>query len=143
MKNSLYIKNGINIPENELEITTSRSGGPGGQHVNKTNTRVTVRWNIKNTNVLTPEKKEMVLKNLGNQITLDGDLIVHNNSSRSQIKNKEMAFETLAQKIRKALYVPKKRIKTNVTKSAKENRLQKKSHKSLIKKTRSKKIVFD
>ena len=62
MKNDLSIKNGIIIPEHELEITTSRAGGPGGQHVNKTSTRITVRWNVKNTNALNPEQKERVLQ---------------------------------------------------------------------------------
>src|SRR5579862_8695209 len=98
------MKNNIVIPEHELEITTSRSGGPGGQHVNKTNTKVTVRWNIRNSSAFSPEKRDLLLKNLHNQLTLEGDLIIHSNASRSQIKNKELALEILAQKVRKALY---------------------------------------
>ncbi|MFA5074526.1 MAG: alternative ribosome rescue aminoacyl-tRNA hydrolase ArfB [Candidatus Babeliales bacterium] len=139
MKNNLCVKNGITIPEHELEISTSRSSGAGGQHVNKTETKVTVRWNIKNTNILTSEQKERVLQKLQNKLTTDGDLVIHNSSSRSQQQNKENAFLLLAKEIRQALYVPKKRMKTKIPKSVKEARLQKKAHKSLIKKLRSKK----
>ncbi|MCF7799398.1 aminoacyl-tRNA hydrolase [Candidatus Babeliales bacterium] len=139
MKNDLYIKNGITIPEHELEISTSKSSGAGGQHVNKTETKVTVRWNIRNTNVLNTAQKERVLQKLQNKLTSEGDLIVQNSSSRSQQQNKENAFLQLAKEIRQALYIPKKRMKTKIPKAVKEARLQKKAHKSLIKKLRSKK----
>ncbi len=74
--NDLFIKNGVSIPYRELEITTSLSGGPGGQHVNKTETRITVRWNIKETAVLTEHLKERALKNLESRVTVNGDLII-------------------------------------------------------------------
>lgn len=138
----LPIKNGIAIPEFELEISTSKSGGAGGQHVNKTETRVTVRWNVRNTTVLTDEQKQRVLNNLQSRLTVDGDLIVHNGSSRSQQQNKEMALATLAHEVRKALHVPKKRMKTKVSQAAKEKRLHKKGQRSEVKKLRSKKF-FD
>ena len=61
MKNDIHIKNGITIPEHELEISTSKSGGAGGQHVNKTESRITIRWNARNTNALNEEQKKLVL----------------------------------------------------------------------------------
>ena len=138
MKNGLSIKNGIIIPENELEISTSRSGGPGGQHVNKTNTRITLRWNVKTSQALTEEQRQRVLQNMQALLTLDGDLIIHNSEGRSQIQNKKAALEQLAQKIRKALFVPKKRKPTRISKSTKEAYLKIKAHKSEIKKLRGK-----
>lgn len=144
MESELIIKNGITIPTSELEITFSRSGGPGGQHVNKTETRVTVMWNVYTSNALTEEQKNRIIGNLGSRITSDGNLVVHNNESRSQQKNKELAFMNFAKLISKALYVPKKRMKTRLSKAAKEARLEEKSRHSTVKKMRSKKFTdFD
>lgn len=143
MKHDVPIKNGIIIPSHEVEITASKSGGAGGQHVNKTSTRITVRWNIKNTHVLTDEQKERVLQKLGHQVTTDGDLIIHDSHSRSQDQNKHAALDRLAHTIRSALYVPKKRMATKISRSAKETRLQEKSRRGEIKKMRRKKIEFD
>lgn len=95
MKEDLPIKNGIVIPSHELEITSSRAGGPGGQHVNKTSTRISIRWNIKTTNALTDEQKERVLEKLQSHLTTQGDLIIHSSESRSQFQNKKNRFATL------------------------------------------------
>ena len=132
----LKLKNGMIIPEDELEIKASHAGGPGGQHVNKSNTRITVRWNIKNTRILTEEQKEQVESKLKNTLTEGGELIVHSAFSRSQLQNKEDALNRLADKVCKALYVPKRRMKTRMSKSQKDARLQAKSHRSNIKKLR-------
>jgi len=138
MKNNLFIQNGIIIPEHELEFTTSRAGGPGGQHVNKTDTRITVRWNIPSSHAISEEQKNRLLEKLSTKITHEGDLIVHNSSSRSQQQNKKNALTILAQEIRNALYIPKKRIPTKIPKAFKEARLQKKARRSMVKKMRSK-----
>ena len=143
MKNDLFIKNGITIPEHELEITTSRSGGAGGQHVNRTDTRITVRWNIKASTALTEEQKNHALENLQARVTSEGDIIVHNSESRSQLQNKKNALNNLAALIRNALYVTKKRIATKVPKSLKEARLKSKAHRSTIKQMRSKPIKME
>ncbi len=140
MKIDLPIKNGIIIPGHELEITASRSGGPGGQHVNKTSTRISVRWNVQDTTALNATQKERVLKNLASELTLHGDILVHQSESRSQHRNKERALELLADKIRKALRVPKKRKKSRVPRAIKEARLKKKKKRSSLKKLRSEKL---
>lgn len=140
MKYDLPVKNGIVIPEAELEITASRAGGPGGQHVNKTDTRITIRWNIKNTRALNDGQKARVLQNLQAKLTTEGDIIVHNSTSRSQQQNKEAALAQLAKEIRKALFVPKKRMATRVSKAVKESRLREKTYHGTIKKMRRKKF---
>jgi ribosome-associated protein len=143
MSNDLHIKNDITIPSHELEISSSRSGGAGGQHVNKTSTRITVRWNVRTTAALTDEQKERVLQKLAHKLTNEGELIVHNSASRSQQQNKEQALAQLAHELRNALYVPKKRMKTRISQQTKETRLEKKAQRSEIKKGRSKKIFYE
>ncbi|MBS1986818.1 aminoacyl-tRNA hydrolase [Candidatus Dependentiae bacterium] len=143
MKQDLPIKNGIVIPEHELEITSSRSGGAGGQHVNKTNSRITVRWNVRTTNALTEEQKERVIARLQSKLTSEGDLIIHHSSSRSQQQNKQLALEQVARDIAYGLHVPKKRMATRLSAAKKEARLQKKSEHSALKKLRSKKHHYD
>lgn len=137
MKHDIAVKNGIVIPEHELEITTSRAGGPGGQHVNKTDSRITVRFNVLASNALTFEQKERIIANLKNRITSEGDLIVHASASRSQLQNKQDALDNLARELRKGLYVAKKRMATRTPKKAKEKRLKSKTHRGTLKKLRS------
>ncbi len=139
MSNDVIVKPGIIIPDNELEITASRSGGAGGQHVNKTDSRITVRWNVKHSSALREDLKARVIQNLHAQLTTDGDLIVHNSESRSQQQNKQLALAQLAAVVRKALFVPKKRMATKISRGVKESRLQLKSQRSSIKQLRSKK----
>lgn len=138
MKEDVPIQEGITIPGHELEITASRASGPGGQNVNKVSTRITVRWNIKDTHVLTNEQKERVMKNLKHEVTELGDILIHQSESRSQFQNKEKALKVLAYKIRTALKVPKKRLKSTVPKSVKEERLHEKKERSGIKRMRQK-----
>lgn len=125
------------IPDDELEILTSRSGGPGGQHVNTSSTRVTIRWNVHTSKSLTDDQKELVLQKLHNQLTKNGELVVHASQSRSQFENKKLAYVNLLKIIQKALHVPKKRLPTRVPQLAKESRLKVKKQRSLVKKLRS------
>jgi ribosome-associated protein len=142
MKN-LPIKSGIIIPEHELEITASRSSGAGGQHVNKTDSKISIRWNVKNSAALADYQKERILNNLASRITTDGDIIIHASSSRSQAQNKKSALDQLSHLIRKALYVAKKRIATKASQGTTELRLRTKAARSTIKKNRQKKIDYE
>lgn len=115
--------------EKELRFNTSRSGGPGGQHVNKTETQVEVRFHIPNSDLLTPEEKERLLHKLSHRVTKEGELILTDESSRSQVKNKEQVMEKLYAVLEEALKKPKKRKPTQPSKTAKRKRLdQKKQH---------------
>jgi ribosome-associated protein len=104
--------------------------------VNKTSSRITVRWNVPATTALTEEQKERVLAKLAHALTSTGDLIIHYGASRSQHQNKEEALKHLAQEIRNALKVPKKRKKTRIPAGVKEARLKEKRAASALKKTR-------
>lgn len=142
MKEDLFIQANLTIPAHELEITAARSGGPGGQHVNKTSSKIIVRWNVQKSNALSDEQRSRLLEKLASYLTQDGDILVQNAESRSQMHNKKAALQQLINKIRNALHVPKKRLKKGISKEAKERRLKTKKQRSELKKLRSKKDFF-
>jgi len=112
--------------DNELNFSFSRSGGPGGQHVNKVNTKVELRFNIVNSQSLLEEEKIILLEKLVKQISQEGELIVIAQDTRSQLKNKSKAIEKFYDIINKALKPKKKRKPTTISKAAKEKRLKQK-----------------
>jgi ribosome-associated protein len=112
--------------DNELNFSFSRSGGPGGQHVNKVNTKVELRFPIADSMVLTEEEKAILLEKLAKQINQEGELIVIAQETRSQLKNKSKAIEKFYDIINKALKPKKKRKPTTISKAAKEKRLKQK-----------------
>src|SRR5687768_16148532 len=107
----------------ELTFRTSRSSGAGGQHVNKTETKVHVLFDLPNSNGLTDEEKVLLLKKLAASVTDENILIITSQKSRSQFSNKEDAIEKLRLKLEKALVPKVKRIKTKPSKASVEDRL--------------------
>ena len=136
MEEPLKVTEGIVIPGSELRFTASRSGGPGGQHVNKTSSRVTLHWDLSNTDALNSQQRARVMRRLRNRLTRDGDVLVHVDDNRSQHRNKEIARQRLADAVRSALVERKKRIPTSVSKGAKKRRLETKKRRSSIKRLR-------
>ncbi len=119
------------IPDHEIEFQFTRSSGPGGQNVNKVSTRVELLFNVAQSPSLTPDQKNRVLTKLGTRIDSSGILHVASQESRSQWKNRENAVEKLAELLRSALMVSKKRHRTKPSRSAKEQRHKvKKTHAS-------------
>lgn len=130
----------INIPDlsAEFQFFTSRSSGPGGQNVNKVNSKVELRLDIRNSAILTQEQKDLICTKLASKITDEGILSVVSQRDRSQLSNKEDAVQKLYQLIIKVLTPVKPRRKTKPTQGSIEKRLTQKRQKAEIKQTRQK-----
>lgn len=110
--------------EKEFSFRMSRSSGKGGQHVNKVSTRVELLFDVLNSEILTEQEKELVIKNLAAIISQNGILQIASQSSRSQLRNKEDAKVKFFERLEKALTVEKPRKKTKKPKSLNEKRLK-------------------
>ncbi len=110
--------------ESELRFSTSRGSGPGGQNVNKVNTKVELRFNIMDSAFLTAEEKNLLLQKLEKKITSDGELIVVAQEDRSQLRNRQKATERFFEWVQKALTPRKKRKKSAPTQASIEKRLR-------------------
>ncbi|MFA6105085.1 MAG: alternative ribosome rescue aminoacyl-tRNA hydrolase ArfB [Patescibacteria group bacterium] len=121
------------IPDHELEYIFSRSSGKGGQNVNKTETRVQLRWNPFRSAILNQDDKELLRNSLKNRLTTNGDILVVCGTERSQFANLRKARHNLSILVENALKRPKKRLKTRPTKSARLKRLDNKRKISLKK----------
>jgi ribosome-associated protein len=136
MDRDLIIQKGIEIPAAELEITTSRAGGPGGQHVNKTSSRVSLRWNLERSKALPPWLRARAMRRLRSRLTRDGALIVHVDDERSQHRNRELARERLAELVREGIRPRKRRIQTEVPRAVRERRVEEKRRRGARKRER-------
>lgn len=132
----LTISQEVTIPMHELKFATSRSGGPGGQNVNKLETRIELRFDISGSRSLSPNEKAVLLEKLRSRLDSQGVLRIVAQESRSQWQNRQIAIEKFVDVMRKALKPRKKRKPTNPTKSAREKRLKAKRIRSERKKAR-------
>jgi len=112
--------------QNEFVFQASRSGGAGGQNVNKVSTKVELRFNVANSELLTDVEKEIIAVKLINKINIVGELILVCQTERSQLRNKEKVIEKFYNLILKALTPRKKRLDTKPTKASIERRLESK-----------------
>ncbi len=128
----------ITIPFNELTFETSRSGGPGGQNVNKVETRVRLLWDVSHTTALTPQQHSTLMKSRFIQERLDsaGVLALVCDSHRTQKLNREEVLNRLYEIITKALQPKKKRVPTRPSKASVRRRKEEKERRSIVKKLR-------
>jgi ribosome-associated protein len=135
-RNFLAVNESVSIPRSELDVRVSRSSGAGGQHVNKTSSRVEIFWNIPGSHSLSEDERARLLSKLASRLTTDGSIRVVASDMRSQSRNRDLAEERLAETVRRALIVPRKRRATKPTRAAKEARLESKKLRSHKKKMR-------
>jgi ribosome-associated protein len=134
--NSLPITPEISIPRSELTYKATRSGGPGGQHVNTSSTRIELLWDLSRSQAVTDEQRERLRTKLAPRLDSDGMVRVVASDHRSQQQNRVAADERLAALVRHALHVPKKRRKTKPPRAAKERRIKEKKLRSERKRDR-------
>lgn len=136
LRDDLTVRPDLVIPAAELGWSASRSGGPGGQNVNKLSTRVSLRWSIADSGVLDDARRARLLGKLASRLTKQGELVVHVDSSRSQLDNRREARLRLAEVVREALHVAKKRRPTRPTKGSQRRRLASKKQRGDTKRLR-------
>jgi ribosome-associated protein len=120
----LPIRDGLSIPISEIEIRASRSSGPGGQHANVTASRIEATFDVHGSSVLSEAQKARISAKLGPRVTAVAQ------DARSQARNRELALQRLAQRLRDALHVPRPRTKTKPTPASKRRRLDDKRRRS-------------
>jgi ribosome-associated protein len=132
----LEIDGGVWVHRSELSFRATRAGGPGGQHVNTSSTRVELAWDVAGTPSLTEEQRARVMAKLANRINTEGVLLLTEGGSRSQHQNKEAVTERFQKLLRQALHVPKARKKTGPPRASREARLHAKKQRSEVKRLR-------
>jgi ribosome-associated protein len=126
----LRISNNITIPDAELRLSFARSGGPGGQNVNKVSSKAVLHWDVMNSPSLPPDVRARFIEAYPTRITNAGEVVIHSDEFRDQPKNIQAGYEKLRQMIVAVLRPPKKRRPTKPTKGSKVRRLKDKKSRS-------------
>jgi ribosome-associated protein len=132
----LFVNARVRIPAAELTVKATRAGGPGGQHVNTSSTRVEVVWGMRTSNALSDTQRALLEQNLASKLDASGGLRVVAADTRSQTQNRVLALTRLASTVRGALVVPKARKATKPSRGQKEQRLNEKKRRSHVKRDR-------
>jgi ribosome-associated protein len=125
----------FHLPENELTWRFSRSSGPGGQHVNTTDTRVELVWSLRDTHSLSDTQRDLVARQLRNRV-VNGEIAISSSEYRSQHRNREAARVRLEELVAKALIPPKARHATKPSKAARQRRIDNKKRRGDLKRGR-------
>lgn len=136
MNHDIVVSPALTIPRAELSFRASRAGGPGGQHVNTSSTRVELLWDLTHSAAVSDEVRARLLTKLASRLDADGMVRVVASDRRSQAQNRESAASRLAEIVRHALVVPKKRRPTRPTTASREQRLSDKRQRSNRKRDR-------
>jgi ribosome-associated protein len=126
----LHVTDAIAIPDGELNWSYARSGGPGGQNVNKVSSKAVLRWNLRATTALPAHVKERLTALNRRRVTIEGELVLSSQRYRDQDRNRQDCLEKLAQLVREAAMLPKTRRATRPTRGSQTRRLAAKKHRS-------------
>lgn len=133
----VYVTDDLSIPEGELDFTSSRSGGPGGQNVNKVNTRVTLLWNVGDSPSISDEQREKLLNRLAGRINRDGVLRVVSRKHRTQWANRQAALRRFADLLARALSETAIRVPVELPVGVDKRRLERKRRRGRLKRERT------
>lgn len=133
---TIPLSQGVSVPEAELEVRTARSGGPGGQSVNTTDSKVELRWNIATSPSLSEAQRARLLERLASRSTSEGVLILTGSEHRSQHRNREAVLARFRAIVSEALTPPRQRRRTRPTRASKERRLRAKQRRGELKRLR-------
>ena len=122
--NAVRVNRTVQLPLAELDVSFSRSGGPGGQHANTSSTKVELRWDLEASSALTPQQKQLLRSRLGSRLTDEGVLVLQSSEHRSQTRNREAAVARLVALLSDALRVSPTRRPTRPTRAARQRRLE-------------------
>jgi ribosome-associated protein len=139
----LTISRTLSLPESELVERFLRADGPGGQHVNRTESAVELRFDVANSPSLSEEIRARLLARRDRRLTAEGMLVIQGRRFRDQGRNRDDVRERLAELIRGVLVPPKKRLATKPTRASKERRLAGKQQRARVKQNRSRKPEFE
>ena len=137
MDDDLTVTSSVRIPRRELQVSFSASGGPGGQHANKSATRVDLRFDIANSSAFSEAQRARVIERMGDELRVVVD------DERSQLRNRALAEERLIARLQSALHVERTRRPTRPTKGSKNRRLKAKQHRGQIKQQRKRPSADD
>lgn len=135
-RRDLPVRGALVIPAEEIREAATRSSGPGGQHVNKTSTRVTLRWSVTASACLSASQRRRLREKLGTRLTRTGDLVVNCDRTRSRARNREFARERIVEIVSNALARQRPRRPTKPTKASRVRRRSEKVHRGKVKRTR-------
>ena len=140
---TLAVSDTIRIPMSEIQMTAVRSQGAGGQNVNKVATAIHLRFDIGSSDSIPERVRQKLLRMSDHRITDDGVVVIKSQAHRSQDRNRQAALSRLEELLVSALKEPKRRIKTKLSKNVKQKRLDSKTRRGALKKTRRKTVRDD
>jgi len=135
-ESDLPVRGSLAIPASEIEESASRAGGPGGQNLQKNETRVTLRWSVRESAALDEGQRRRIEEKLASRLTRDGELLVHASRERSRSRNRALARERLAELVREALHTNAARRATKPTRGSKLRRHEAKKRRAGLKRSR-------